>query len=344
MDHVRVPEPSGSPEPPRRVLRPLQDEFGTNTLYRRTDIQEALKYSRNLDEGMLDRIKNALDSMWPSWPSDQYERWLEWHVEKEWQEHIERLHGLVQAENIPQIAKILRKTPEELEAVNDEAGWKPAETCSNPTKLHKQMFAVDVALRGIYYDKLTELARRRRILHPIRRTILDPPAKTVCYPDPVLPYLVAILGNYACLKKGKDYYKLKAWTTVLVESRRSYRARIKEPRSASNPKQMAITIAKEAGVTNPLRLKFGWEKAFEHAPSVGTGIAIGIYLHQYGLPEALTVGSEFVGHLAAGLVIDAALNKTLNVVAKSDFRIGSLADKGKWFGGRVFSYQSYQGV
>jgi hypothetical protein len=95
MDEVRVPEPSGSP-------RPIQEHFGTNTSYRRTHKRQALMCSQNIDQEMLDRIKDAVVSVWPS---PQYEGWLDWHVEKEWQEHITRLRGLVQAENIPQIAK-----------------------------------------------------------------------------------------------------------------------------------------------------------------------------------------------------------------------------------------------
>jgi hypothetical protein len=336
MEGVRVPLPPRDPQIPRYIIRPIQDEFGIRPASdQRKHKQEALRYLQHIDDKMEAKIKHALAC---GWPRREYKSWLQWHVEREWKEHIALLPGLVQTENIPQIAKILEKAPDELKAINDEAQWKPESACSNPTRLQQQMFAVDVALRGLYYDKLTELSGRRRIFHPIRRAVLDTPKVAVLYPQSIIPYLVSILGNWTCAQRLGDDQKIRAWTKMLVKSRGLYRARIRQP--MSDARDVAITIAKDAGVTNPIRFKYGWEKVFDLFP-IATGIAVGLYAKDYGLPHEAHL-AEFVAHVAAGSAVDLALKRPLHELSKSAFRIGSLADKGRWFGGRVFSYQDYK--
>jgi hypothetical protein len=338
MDHVRMPLPFTGSRTPRYIVRPFQQQLGVKEAsFSQPYRQAAHTFSQNIDDIMREKIEGALNG---GWPRPQYENWIQWHVEQEWQEHISHLPGIVEDDNIPQIAKILNKTPEEVKAVNDEARWKPYEVCQNPSELQKQMFAVDVALRGLYYDKLTELARKRRLFHPIRRAVLEPPKETVCYAEPIAPYLVPIIGNWAHLQQTEDYHKVTAWSHMLLKCRGEYQAQLKQG-PTNKPKGVAIEIAKKAGIDNPIKFKYGWEKIFETIP-IGTGIAIGIYLGQNGIPHNVVAGLEGAAHMAIGVIVDFALKERLHAMAKSSSRIGSLADKGRWLSGRVFSYEDFK--
>lgn len=337
---LAIPQPQSDPSSERIIVRPIQMYFGRKAPSNERHKKEANEYSQGIDETTQARIRTALADVWPT---QEHNDWIKWHVDNEWRAHIVHCNGLVEPKNIPQLAKILDKSPSELDDINRQAQWKPDEVCAAPTDLQVQMYSADVALRGLYYDKLTELSCGGSIiLHPVRRAILDTGKRTVPNtPDPIIPYLLAILGNWACIQHCDDEKKVEAWTQMFMHSAGHYRAFLKENDGAAKwdfkdkaiYKNKAIYIARKAGVENPVRFKYGWEMAFDTL-AIGTGIAVSLYAGS-PVPESIGLGA------AAGLCTDLALRKRLATLSTSDSRIGKLAHKDRWFGGRVFSYEDF---
>lgn len=338
-DHVRVPPPSTAAQTHRLIVHPIQRRFGTHTTFREKDIAQALEYSREIDTNTTSTIRRNL-KLWLG--SSAYEQWLQWHVEMEWKGHIEHLPGLVEPANILWIAKILDKSTDDLTELNIEALRDTDKVCSNPKDLQKLMYTVDSVLRGLYYDKLAQLAGRRVILHPIRRAILPPGGSAVQYPEPVAPYLTAIVGNWAGKQRLSEDKTVEVWTKMLLECRTFYKdwrkRSVKEP--ITDPKAVAVAIAKQAGVTYPLRFRRVWERVFETGVALATGIALEIYLDRSGVPPGPRKWlTDLTGVGTGFLAADLALSRPLETLGKAPWAIGRLADKGKWFSGRVFSYK-----
>lgn len=323
----------------RRIVGPIQ-EFCRAASPDPSHVEKARKYSQDVTPTLQAEIRHKLARVWNS---PEYERWVQWHADIEWPEHIGVLGGLVEAANIRRIAQILGNDLDEVKAANDEVKAAneqslrhPNRTRSNPTELQRRIFTVDVALRGRYYDELTKLANRRRIFHPIRRAILDPTNQTVGLPfDPVLRYLLPILGNWVCKEVSSNNKRVAAWIEILKTSRPIYWEQIEGGGQRARPADVASGIANKAGVSNPSVLTPGWKKVLEII-SEGVGVAIAFY-YRTNFPEA-PVPDEMVRNQAREAV-DFALNKSLGAFSKSNFAIGLLADRGILLGGRVFSYK-----
>src|SRR5207302_5255100 len=153
---VRVPAPKGVRQVPLIHVHPLQRRFRTATRFSQTVMNTASRKARESSPAeihvLIKRLRNY----------SECKGWLDWHIEHEWREHVERFGGLlVQEEHLASIANILGRNLDELR----EANTMPAEEiCSRPQDLHIDMYLADVLVRGIYYDEQARLTNRRVVL------------------------------------------------------------------------------------------------------------------------------------------------------------------------------------
>jgi hypothetical protein len=334
---VRVPPPY---EAKKNVLRimidPIQQAFGTGTRYRAADKERALLKAQSVARTRQRRIRQLIDQLSTF---DDFRRWRHWHMENEWIEHIEHFNGLVEASNIPLLAEILRRPSEELREANEQAAKEPERTCSDPDELHHSMDTADVLVRGLYYDELARSSHRRVVLHPVRRAALEGGMTGVEVPyEPVLFYLVAIVGNAAYEQRGDQQTKVRAWTENICKCREQYAA-TRRRRAASDPRDAAVEIAKKAGTVR----RFRWADTWAERIAFGGGVAAatGLIVIDRYLPGLPVVGREALAEVI-GLTVHRRIQEGtsyfVKTIGESRWALEKLADKGKWFSGRVFSY------
>ncbi len=194
-------------------------------------------------------------------------------------------------------------------------------------------------VRGFYYDELARSSDRRVVLHPVRRAALEGGRAGVEVPyDPVVFYLVSIVGNAAYEQRGDQQTKVRAWTENICKCREQYAATSRRG-AASDPRDAAVEIAKKAGTVR----RFRWVDTWAERIAFGGGVAAatGLIVIDRYLPGLPVLGREAVAE-AIGLTVHRRIEEGTSylgeTIGESRWALQKLAEKGKWFSGRVFSH------
>lgn len=222
----------------------------------RRDTNSALSCSRQTK-----RLRSLIDGFRTD---PEYKHWMDWHIGHEMEDHILRVEGITQPQNVPVVARILGREPATIEAINAEAYANPKAFVRkmNPLDDTASAFTADVVVRGFYYDFLARHAGRQRIHHVVRRRALDDvPSVEVAFELPqVVGHVAAIIRNLARAKWG-DTARVAEWIRLTKEARAPLRAFIRRSsiRDAmgEDARQLAITFATQAGLSTQFSVAEG---------------------------------------------------------------------------------------
>jgi hypothetical protein len=184
-DHIKLapsPKPEGPASGPYGIfLEGLENAISRITLGDAARLA-ALSKTKDWANRNPDRLRSVLTSFIDSSSAsvtNQAPHWLESHISGEWAEHVLRHGALFDREFIPQIAKVLRVAPGEIETIWARSGdpFLVAELIrcrpeNDEFHLIRDAFVVSTLLRGRYHEYAAEEDRYQIMSHPVRRPVL----------------------------------------------------------------------------------------------------------------------------------------------------------------------------
>lgn len=236
-----------------------------------------------------DRIKNDYRDFLARSPED-VGGWMDWSIRSAWVEHTQNFGNLIDAQFIPQLARILDVTKKDLldlqrltgslDAVKHFVRKQPDTDTFNMTY---ECFLLGALLRGLYHDYLARQGTQQIAHHPFREVFLPKTAaQSLAYEETnVESYLANIVLHSALLEK-KLRSRLARWADNIGRIRTANRLGYEEidlmpVEDPDLAKKKAIEAAKTVGIDVHPR----WAEAVANLlPSAGVGAA-GFLLHPF---------------------------------------------------------------
>lgn len=217
---VRIPAPPTERNKPSGYLTDVLAKLATRRWFRGTHKKAAWSAVDSVisNSQAVERVKREVARL----KNDpEYTRWLAWHIDHEWPEHIARIEGLIDPSHLDDVAITLGEPTSNLVQLNECARRDPKGFSHRPDDLALCAYTSDTLLRGIYYDELARLGRHQVVHHTVRRGIL-PAAPEIAETSMSIPreiaYLLQIITCEARkLRSPKD--KVNAWISHLVSCR-----------------------------------------------------------------------------------------------------------------------------
>ncbi|MBS1867959.1 MAG: hypothetical protein JSS69_18770 [Acidobacteria bacterium] len=99
-------------------------------------------------------------------------------------------------------------------------------------------------------------------------------------------------------------------------------------------------MAKNAGLVRHFKWAGGWAEAIAFGGAVGTGVGTSLVIDRYVPGMPLWGGAPLVEAAAegVGLTLREGISYTVKVIGTSKWALRGLATRGKWFSGRLFSF------
>ena len=228
--------------------------------------------------------------------------WMDWSIRSAWIEHTQNFGNLIDAQFIPQLARILNVTEKDLldlhkltgslDAVKHFVRRQPNTDAFNMTY---ECFFLGALLRGLYHDYLARQGTQQVAHHPFREVFLPKTAtQSLAYAETnVESYLANIVLHSALLEKKLES-RLARWADNIGRIRVANRPGYEEIdlRPVEDPdlaKKKAIEAAKTVGIDVHPR----WaEEAANALPALGVGVA-GFLLNPF-VGFAISAGHYFV--------------------------------------------------
>lgn len=207
-----------------------------------------------------DRVRNDYRGLSEGNPEDVRE-WMDWSIRSAWVEHAQNFGSLIDAEFIPQLARILdvtkkdmldlQKLTSSLDVVRDFVTRQPDTDAFNMTY---NCFLLGALLRGLYHNYLARQSGQQVAHHPFREVLLPKTAtQPLLYEETnVESYLANIVLHSALLEKNPKS-RLTRWADNIRRIRAANRPGYEEIdlRPKEDPdlaKSEAIRAAKTLGI------------------------------------------------------------------------------------------------
>ena len=279
---------------------------------------------------------------------ESYPGWLDWGSEDFLVEHSATLDGLFDPVFIPQLARILNCSENELQNVwkrsrdlKQVEQWARKRPDTDDFRLAIDAFVVAALLRGRYHDHIAEAANMQIIHHPIRHGILPKKKETTVFMlTNTEEYLTSIiLAGALSEKKVKD--RIAVWADNVIKARNAAKIgliALSQKDSNSVAESLAMAAAKRLDLRTYSRLT---AIRFEAMSSLIIGGLIYLVLCPWaGIPP----GVDLIG-LPVGLGVRAAIrhktgrdlgDRIASLLSQRRARLHDLAEavpgriKGRW--------------
>ena len=229
--------------------------------------------------------------------------WMDWSIRSAWVEHAQNFGNLIDAQFIPQLARILDVTEKDLldlykltgslYVVKDFAKRQPNTDAFNMTY---KCFLLGALLRGLYHDYLARHSTQQVAHHPFREVFLPKTAtQSLVYEETnVETYLANIVLHSALLEKKLES-RLARWADNIGRIRAGnipgYEEIDLRPREDPDlARKKAIQAAKTVGIDVHPR----WaEETADVLPALGVAAAGSFLLHPFA-GFAISAGYYFL--------------------------------------------------
>lgn len=220
----------------------------------------AIRRAQQRVNRFCDRVRNDYRGLSERNPED-VQGWMDWSIRSAWIEHAQNYGNLIDAQFIPQLARILDVTEKDLldlhkltgslDAVKDFVRRQPDADAFNMTY---ECFLLGALLRGLYHDYLARQGHQQVAHHPFREVLLPKTAtQPLAYEETnVESYLANIVLRSALLEKKLES-RLARWADdigrIRAANRPGYEQIDLRPREDPDlAKKKAIEAAKTVGI------------------------------------------------------------------------------------------------
>lgn len=261
----------------------------------------AIRQAQQRANRYCDRIRNDYRGL-SARNLEDVQGWMDWSIRSAWVEHAQNFGSLIDAQFIPQLARILGVTEKDLLDLHKLTGsldvvkrFVRRQPNTDAFNMTYECFLLGALLRGLYHDYLARQGTQQVAHHPFREILLPKTAtQSLAYEETnVESYLANIVLHSALLEKKLES-RLARWADNIGRIRTANRPGYEEIdlRPREDPKlakKKAIQAAKTVGIDVHPR----WaEEAANALPALGVGAA-GFLLNPFvGL--AISAGYYFV--------------------------------------------------
>ncbi len=260
----------------------------------------AIRQAQQRINRYCDRIKNDYRDFLARSPEDIAE-WMDWSIHSAWVEHTQNFGNLIDAQFIPQFARILDVTKKDLldlqrltgslDAVKHFVRKRPDTDAFNMTY---ECFLLGTLLRGLYHDYLARQGTQQVAHHPFREVFLPKTAaQSLAYDETNVEYYLANIVLRSALLEKKLEFRLARWADNIRRIRTANRLGYEEIDLISEEepdlaKKKALKAAKTVGIdvhprwaeelANALPSAVIFAAGFQLDPYSCTAISAGYYL------------------------------------------------------------------
>lgn len=209
--------------------------------------------------------------------------WMDWSIRSAWVEHTQSFGNLIDAQFIPQLARILDVTEKDLLDLHKLTGaldvvkhFGRRQPNTDAFNMTYECFLLGALLRGLYHDYLARQGTQQVAHHPFREVLLPKTAtQSLVYEETNVESYLANIVLHSTLLEKKLECRLARWADNIGRIRAANRLGYEEIdlRPIEDPdlaKKKAMEAAKIVGIAVHPR----WaEEAANALPALGVGAA-----------------------------------------------------------------------
>lgn len=238
----------------------------------------------------FDRLRNQYHRLLEQY-SEDVQGWMDWSIYSAWVEHAQNFGSLIDAEFIPQLARILDATEKDLrdlqksinspDVVRDLVRRQPDTDTFNMTY---DCFLLGALLRGLYHDYLARQSGQQVAHHPFREALLPKMAtESLAYEETNVESYLTNIVLHSALSENKLESRLIRWADnigrIRAANRPGYEIIDLRPREDPNlAKKEAVRAAKTVGIDVYQRW---FQEGANAIPALGVAAAGSFLLHPY---------------------------------------------------------------
>lgn len=207
------------------LLAALQYPSGDAAVHDRKALESTRRWARE-NIAKLRRIRHDLSN------DPSFVDWLDWYTSSMWAAHSQMHGALFTAEFVPQIARTIDCSEQELRRVHDlshdpqkVAASVRQRTDSEDRRIAREAFVTATLLRGRYHDRTAKSAECQIIHRPLRRHVLTPGTREIVFDLSNTEQYLTGLILCSALVESSTAARVKLWAENTKKVRDGVRAK-----------------------------------------------------------------------------------------------------------------------